>query len=67
MRVAALSFLALPASTLAGVISSRQTVSGPSVTVKNGTLLGRSEPLGSESYLGIPFAAPPVGNLVRFF
>ena len=35
----------------------------PRAMVANGTLEGRLEPSGIRSFKGIPFAAPPVGNL----
>jgi hypothetical protein len=37
----------------------------PMVTIRNGTLLGRSEALGPEAFLSIPYAQPPTGALVR--
>lgn len=35
---------------------------GPSVTIKNGTIIGTTAS-GVDSFKGIPFAQPPVGNL----
>jgi len=35
----------------------------PRVKIANGTLEGVAEPSGIHAYKGIPFAAPPVGNL----
>lgn len=56
-------FLLLPllaAAALAAPLDERQ--SGPSVTIKNGTVVGSSSG-GVDSFKGIPFAQPPVGNL----
>ena len=50
----------LAASALAIPLEQRQT--GPSVTIKNGTVIG-STSAGVDSFKGIPFAQPPVGNL----
>ncbi|EME79191.1 uncharacterized protein MYCFIDRAFT_57762 [Pseudocercospora fijiensis CIRAD86] len=56
-----LSLLALLAtSALAAPLDERQ--SGPSVTIRNGTVVG-STASGIDSFKGIPFAQPPVGNL----
>lgn len=48
------------ASALAVPIQDRAT--GPSVVVKNGTIVG-STLLGVDSFKGIPFALPPIGSL----
>ena len=43
---------------------SSSSTSAPSVTLKNGTLAGRSEPgLKQELFLNIPYAQPPTGDL----
>ncbi|KAK4629226.1 putative secreted lipase [Fulvia fulva] len=58
-----LNFLILPllsAVALAAPLDERQ--SGPSVTIQNGTVVGSSF-AGVDSFKGIPFAQPPVGNL----
>lgn len=43
--------------------SSAASSSAPTVHVANGTLEGITETSGVRSFKGIPFAAPPVGNL----
>ena len=48
------------ATALAVPLDERQ--SGPSVTIKNGTVIGSSSS-GVESFKGIPYAQPPVGDL----
>ncbi|EME38430.1 hypothetical protein DOTSEDRAFT_75835 [Dothistroma septosporum NZE10] len=50
----------LSVAALASPLNERQ--SGPSVTIKNGTVIGSSSQ-GVDSFKGIPFAQPPVGNL----
>lgn len=50
----------LSAVALAAPLEDRQ--SGPAVTIKNGTVIGSSAQ-GVDSFKGIPFAQPPVGNL----
>lgn len=52
----------LAAFFVAGGISQTNT-GGPVTHVKSGALGGAKSSTGIESYLGIPFAAPPVGNL----
>lgn len=56
----ALLILTLPLATLAVPLAEQQ--SGPSVTIADGTLLGSSS-RGVDSFKGIPFAQPPVGDL----
>lgn len=53
--------LALVASTLAVPIDEKRAA-GPSVTIKQGTVVGSSV-VGVDSFRGIPFAQPPVGSL----
>ncbi|KAF2163889.1 hypothetical protein M409DRAFT_25667 [Zasmidium cellare ATCC 36951] len=55
-----LSILLSAAAALATPIHERQP--SPSVTIQNGTVVGSSS-LGIDSFKGIPFAQPPVGNL----
>lgn len=55
-----LALLSLVATTFALPVEDRQA--GPSVTIKNGTVVG-STAGGVDSFKGIPFAQPPVGNL----
>ncbi|HEY4110212.1 carboxylesterase/lipase family protein [Puia sp.] len=43
--------------------SASQTAPSPRVKVSGGILEGLTEPSGVRSYKGIPFAAPPIGNL----
>ncbi|KAI5366311.1 Putative carboxylesterase, type B, carboxylesterase type B, active, alpha/Beta hydrolase [Septoria linicola] len=50
----------LSAAVLAAPLDERQA--GPSVTISNGTLIGSSSQ-GVDSFKGIPFAQPPVGDL----
>ncbi|KAF7195276.1 putative secreted lipase [Pseudocercospora fuligena] len=50
----------LAASAFAAPLDERQ--SGPSVTIRNGTVVG-STATGIDSFKGIPFAQPPVGDL----
>ena len=50
----------LSAAAFAAPLEGRQ--SGPSVTIADGTLIG-STSQGVDSFKGIPFAQPPVGNL----
>lgn len=50
----------LAAIALAAPLDERQ--SDPSVTIKNGTVIGSSSS-GVDSFKGIPYAQPPVGNL----
>lgn len=54
-------FLPLLAA-LAAAVPLDERQSGPSVTIANGTLLGSSSQ-GVDSFKGIPFAQPPVGDL----
>lgn len=59
---AAKAILLLPALG-SGLVTNRQNeVSAPVATVKNGTYQGRYEPAyGTDYFLGMPFAQPPVG------
>ncbi|CAK4031873.1 Lipase 5 [Lecanosticta acicola] len=57
-RFALLSLLTAVA--IAAPLDERQ--SGPSVTIENGTVVGSSSE-GVDSFKGIPYAQPPVGNL----
>lgn len=56
-----LSLLPLLATTVIGA-PTVERASGPSVTIANGTVVG-SAAAGIDSFKGIPFAQPPVGNL----
>lgn len=60
MRASLLSLLAVAASAAPTVVEER--AAGPSVTIKDGTVVGSSSG-GVDSFKGIPFAQPPVGNL----
>lgn len=58
------SALLFPSLTLASVIKRGNDTSAPVVTVKNGTYEGLYEPAyGTDYFLGMPFALPPVGTL----
>lgn len=57
-----LTFLSLASATLATPVAPRAASSSPSVTIQNGTVVGKSSQ-GIDSFLGIPFAQPPVGPL----
>ncbi|KAL4983318.1 Alpha/Beta hydrolase protein [Aspergillus falconensis] len=58
-----LSVLAATASALPGSVSPR-FVSSPTVTVKNGTYIGKHNAnFNQDFFLGIPYAQQPVGNL----
>lgn len=48
-----------------GVLAgSKRGVSGPTVTIQNGTIVGKHiESYNQDAFLGVPFAQPPVGNL----
>ena len=59
MRVLDVFLLHVP-FVFAATIGTRQT--GPSVTIANGTVIGSTSG-GVDSFKGIPFAQPPVGNL----
>jgi para-nitrobenzyl esterase len=50
--VASISFFTFPTRTLRKI-----------VRIDSGLVSGRTDPYGVTAYLGIPFAAPPVGNL----
>nr|POF25997.1 putative secreted lipase [Quercus suber] len=49
-------------ATLALAIPTVERAAAPSVTIQNGTLIGATNS-GIDSFKGIPFAQPPVGNL----
>lgn len=52
------------ASSFASPLSKRDSA-GPTVKIKNGTLIGRHEPiLKQDLFLNTPYALPPVGDLV---
>ena len=55
-----LSLVSTAVVSLALPVEDRAT--GPSVTIRNGTVIGSSAG-GVDSFKGIPFAQPPVGNL----
>jgi len=58
------SFIALQWPTLATPWGSGRGGSPPTVTVKNGTYIGRYLPqYDQDLFLGMPYAQPPVGNL----
>lgn len=49
---------------LASLVSGAPTVSAPTVTVRNGTLIGNHSTFYNQDFfLGVPFAQPPVGQL----
>jgi para-nitrobenzyl esterase len=54
--------LSLTAFFAAGGVSQTKT-DAPVVRIRYGAIRGASAPAAIESFLGIPFAAPPVGNL----
>lgn len=57
-----LALLALVPSVLG--LAVRQSNGAPSVSVKNGTIVGLHNPTYNEDlFLGIPFAQPPLGDL----
>ena len=62
--------LAMPPSTLAlprrlVSLEGRDSVTTPTVSIKNGTLSGRYESqLSQDFFLNVPYAQPPNGNLV---
>lgn len=49
-------------ATLAIAAPLEKRATGPSVTIQNGTVIGATNN-GIDSFKGIPFAQPPVGNL----
>ncbi|WP_019990456.1 carboxylesterase family protein [Rudanella lutea] len=49
--------------TQAAMAQTNLSATPPRVQVANGTLEGVAEPSGVRSFKGVPFAAPPVGNL----
>lgn len=54
----------IAAAAAAPTTSSAASSSAPTVTVKNGTYYGvHSEQFNQDFFLGMPFAAPPVGDL----
>ncbi len=56
----------LSAATLTSALPStvRRASSSPTVTVKNGTIMGvHSDSYNQDFFLGIPYAQPPVGEL----
>lgn len=56
-------FIALGFVTLMGVQAHGQALSDNRAKTANGTLEGITEPSGIRSFKGIPFAAPPIGEL----
>lgn len=58
----AFSLFSLLAGAIAAPTSNPPVTTSPSVSTAHGTFIGRSF-AGVESFLGIPFAQPPVGNL----
>ncbi|KAI7977493.1 hypothetical protein EIK77_001163 [Talaromyces pinophilus] len=45
-------------------VACQPSISMPTVTIKNGTLVGTRNPTyNQEFFLGVPYASPPVGNL----
>ncbi|RDW91722.1 hypothetical protein BP5796_02887 [Coleophoma crateriformis] len=56
--------LATTVIALSSVVSSRSVNTAPTVTVKNGTYVGRhNAAYAQDLFLGMPFAQPPVGDL----
>lgn len=59
-----LSCLALLSPASAAVTKRQNAPSAPTAVVKNGTYTGRYEPAyGTDYFLGMPYAQPPVGDL----
>jgi len=53
----------LVATSLAAPVVEKRLTLSPSVTIKNGTVVGSSNGL-VDSFKGVPFAEPPTGTLV---